>query len=84
METFNPLYTFVLMYMNLRKSDNWKKAKIVICAAYKKISSSAWLQDVNPFENIFMTGGAGGIKSGKTDLTLLFSTYLRVRSLISL
>ena len=81
METFNPLCIFVLMYMNLRKSDNWKKAKIVICAAYKKISSSAWLQFVNPFENIFMTGG---IKSGKTDLTLLFSTYLRVRSLISL
>ena len=84
METFNPLCTFVLMYMNLRKSDNWKKAKIVICAAYKKISSSAWLQFVNPFENIFMTGRAGGIKSGKTELTLLFSTYLRVRSLISL
>ena len=64
-----------------KKIVQLEKAKMVICAAYKKISSSARLQFVNSFENIFMTEG---IKSGKTDLTLLFSTYLRVRSLISL
>ena len=67
--------------MNLRGSYNWKKAKIVICAAHKKISSSEWLQFVNPFEDIFMSRG---IKLDKTNLTLLFEylvcTYFRVLS----
>ena len=84
METFNPLCTFILMYLHeskkivqLEKGQNGN-----MCLHIKRfLQVPTWLQFVNPFENIFMTGG---IKSGKTDLTLLFSTYSRVQSLISL